>query len=68
MLGNLLKLSWRLMKGAIAVVLLAMSPVALAQVTSLTMTSDAGDYIGQGQTYNFSPVDGSFTAQPPASE
>jgi hypothetical protein len=63
MLGNLLKLSWRLMKGAIAVVLLAMSPVALAQVTSLTMTSDAGDYIGQGQTYNFSPVDGSFTAQ-----
>ena len=37
--------------------------VAQAQVTSLTMSSDAGDYIGQGQTYNYTPVEGAFSAQ-----
>lgn len=63
MIGNLLKLGWRSMQAAFAIVLLAMAPIALAQVTSLTMTSDPGDYIGQGQIYNFAPVDGSFTAQ-----
>jgi hypothetical protein len=36
---------------------------AAAQVTSLSMTSDAGDYIGQGQTYLYTPADGTFDAQ-----
>jgi hypothetical protein len=40
----------------------ASSP-AHAQVTSLTMTSDAGDYIGNGQTYFYAAGDGSFNAQ-----
>ena len=31
---------------------------ATAQVTSLSMTSDPGDYIGQGQTYLYTPADG----------
>ena len=35
---------------------------AQAQVTSLTMNSDSGDYIGQGQFYFFTPADGNFTA------
>ncbi len=30
--------------------------------TSLTMTSDAGDYIGQGKTYNYNLTNGDFTA------
>ena len=30
----------------------------VAGVTSLTMVSDPGDYIGQGQTYSFSPATG----------
>lgn len=34
-----------------------------AQETSLYMYSDPGDYIGQGQTYYYTPADGSFTAQ-----
>jgi hypothetical protein len=63
MIGNLLKRSWRSTLAAIGAVLLAIAPMAHAQVTSLTMTSDAGDYIGQGLTYNFTPVDGTFTAQ-----
>src|SRR5262249_19635057 len=33
---------------------------AAAAQTSLTMTSDAGDYIGQGRTYNLSPPPGTF--------
>ena len=36
---------------------------AAAQVTSLSMTSDSGDYIGQGQTYLYTPTDGTFNAQ-----
>ncbi len=37
---------------------------ALAQtVTSLSMTSDPGDYIGLGQTYFLTPIDGAFSAQ-----
>lgn len=43
--------------------LLALAPPAAAQVTSLTMTSDPGDYIGAGQIYNYSQADGSFGAQ-----
>jgi hypothetical protein len=35
---------------------------ASAQVTSLSMTSDSGDYIGQGQTYLYTPTDGTFSA------
>jgi hypothetical protein len=38
------------------------SPVA-AQVTSLSMTSEPGDYIGAGQTYNYTATDGPFTPQ-----
>ena|SRR5258708_6858256 len=36
---------------------------AQAQVTSLTLNSDPGDYIGQGQFLFFTPADGSFSAQ-----
>ena len=37
---------------------------ALAQtVTSLSMTSSSGDYIGQGQTYFLTPTTGTFSAQ-----
>jgi len=32
-----------------------------AQVTSLTMVSDSGDYVGQGQFYYFTPPDGTFS-------
>jgi large repetitive protein len=35
---------------------------AVVGQTSLSMVSDAGDYIGQGQTYNLSPPSGNFTA------
>ena len=35
---------------------------ASAQVTSLSMTSDSGDYIGQGQTYLYTAADGPFIA------
>jgi hypothetical protein len=36
---------------------------AKAGVTSLTMVSDAGDYIGGGQFYFYTPNDGTFTGQ-----
>ena len=36
---------------------------AQAQVTSLTMVSDSGDYIGGGQFYYFTSADGNFTQQ-----
>ena len=37
---------------------------SLAQsVTALQMTSDPGDYIGQGRTYLFTPTDGAFSGQ-----
>lgn len=36
---------------------------AQAQVTSLTMTSDPGDFVGLGQFYFFTPADGTFSAQ-----
>ena len=36
---------------------------AEAQVTSLTLNSDAGDFIGLGQFFFFSGSDGTFTAQ-----
>ena len=32
-----------------------------AGTTSLSMVSDAGDWIGQGQTYNLSPANGTFS-------
>lgn len=46
---------------AVLSVLLALP--AVAQVTSLTMTSDPGDYIGGGQSYAYGAMDGSFSAQ-----
>jgi hypothetical protein len=45
----------------VIVVLAAMPAIAVAQVTSLTMQSDSGDYIGQGQTYSYTPADGTFS-------
>jgi len=47
----------------LAFALLACSMPARAQVTSLTLTSDAGDYIGGGQFYFFAIADGAFSAQ-----
>jgi len=43
--------------------LLMLALPAAAQVTSLSMTSDPGDYIGAGQTYFYSAADGEFRAQ-----
>ena len=34
--------------------------VPLTGDTSLRMTSDVGDFIGQGLSYSFTPADGSF--------
>ncbi len=39
----------------------ALTVSAVAGQTALTMVSDAGDYIGQGQTYNLSPTTGNFS-------
>jgi hypothetical protein len=50
--------------GALLFALLALSVSAQAQVTSLTLSSDPGDYIGGGQFYYFTPYDGSFGAYP----
>jgi len=49
----------------LAALVLATAPVAgaIAQVTSLSMTSDSGDYIGLGQTYFLTPADGTFSGQ-----
>jgi len=48
---------------AIVFTLLTLAAPARAQVTSLSMTGDSGDYIGGGQTYFFTPTDGPFTVQ-----
>src|SRR6478752_5890138 len=53
---------------AILVVLLACSVAAQAQVTSLMMTGDAGDYIGGGQFYFYTLADGTFGAQQNSSQ
>ena len=37
-------------------------PAAFSQDTSLFMSSDPGDYVGGGQTYNYTTAAGSFTA------
>lgn len=42
--------------------LLLLALPAAAQVTSLSMTSDPGDYIGGGQTYFYGAADGEFRA------
>lgn len=42
--------------------LMAMAATAQAQVTSLSMTSDPGDFIGGGQTTFLTPADGTFSA------
>jgi hypothetical protein len=42
---------------------LAWSASVQAQITSLTMMSDPGDYIGGGQFYFYTPADGTFSAQ-----
>jgi hypothetical protein len=42
---------------------LAQVAPAAAQVTSLSMTSEPGDYIGLGQTYLYTPADGTFNAR-----
>jgi hypothetical protein len=44
-------------------ILLTFAMGAMGQVTSLTMVSDSGDYIGLGQFYFYTPGDGTFTAQ-----
>lgn len=44
-------------------VVLAFSGSAHAQVTSLTLSSDSGDFVGAGQFYFFTPADGTFSAQ-----
>jgi hypothetical protein len=49
--------------GATLLALFALSMSAQAQVTSLTMVSDPGDYIGGGQFYFYTPTDGPFSAQ-----
>jgi hypothetical protein len=40
----------------------ALAQSSLAQNTGLVMDSPPGDYIGQGQNYYYTPVDGTFTA------
>lgn len=52
---------WR--RFLLLMVLLACASGATAQVTSLTMNSDPGDYIGGGQFYYYTPADGAFSAQ-----
>jgi len=52
---------WHLMLGVLAA--LACSVPVHAQVTSLTMFSDPGDYIGGGQFHFYTPADGNFSAQ-----
>lgn len=47
---------------ALVCALLVMTAGAQAQVTSLSMNSDPGDFIGQGQTFFFTPADGTFSA------
>lgn len=42
---------------------LLFSPAFAQTVTSLSMTSSPGDYIGQGQTYFLTPTTGTFSAQ-----
>jgi hypothetical protein len=37
-------------------------PVVAAPATLWTMTSDPGDFIGQGQTYSYAPADSDFSA------
>lgn len=49
--------------GSMLFTLLVLSVPAQAQVTSLTMVSDPGDYIGGGQFYFYTPADGTFSAQ-----
>lgn len=36
---------------------------AAAQVTSLSMTSDTGDYVGGGEIHLYTPAEGTFTAE-----
>jgi len=48
---------------SIILLMIACGAQAQAQVTSLTMTSDPGDFIGLGQFFFFSASDGTFTAQ-----
>ncbi len=43
--------------------ILVFSATSYAQtVTSLSMTSDPGDYVGGGQTYLLTPTNGTFSA------
>lgn len=46
----------------VALFLVADSAAAQTPVTSFSYVSQAGDYIGQGQTRSFTPADGAFTA------
>ena len=48
---NLFRFSGNRSALLILIALLTRALPAAAQVTSLNMTSDPGDYIGQGQTY-----------------
>lgn len=50
------------MKILITLLFIFSSFISFSQTTSLTMQSEQGDYIGQGQNYNFSESDGTFQA------
>jgi hypothetical protein len=67
--SNMPELHLRLVRGAAQISLLFFAFLfacivgAQAQVTSLTMVSDSGDYIGGGQFYYFTSADGNFTQE-----
>src|SRR5439155_2099831 len=48
---------------SVILLILACHPMADAEVTSLTLSSDPGDYVGGGQFFFLTPSDGTFTAQ-----
>ncbi len=58
---NICAASQRLL--VILLIAFAWDASAHAQVTSLTMNSDPGDFVGAGQFYFFTPADGTFSAQ-----
>ena len=53
---------WSRLFGALALALggFVSAPAAYAQTTSLIMTSEPGDWVGSGQSYNFTPAAGTF--------
>src|SRR5215469_296742 len=47
----------------VALALLCLASTVQAQVTSLSLVSDTGDFVGLGQTTFLTPADGTFNAQ-----